>query len=103
VIKLARTLEQTSVVSNLQELKHAASELPKKIRHYILNSRPDRECEIPCSCIRPTAAAGHIASSLQEIVYACKENGRQQVVYEPKKKIRIYPRGLGILQDLLRD
>ena len=89
-------------VNNVDVLEHSIKTIPKKIRLGILKSRADKEHTIKCCKLRPGGAGGHLAHAFREILYAAGMNGNQEVRYERDKRIKISPRGVYTLQDVLR-
>ena len=100
---MIRDYEIVGNSSSLDSIKHSVGSIPKKIRQYILNSKPDHGCKINDHCLSRCGMGGHLASAIQEIIYAAHLNGRQHVKYQKGKEIEISPEATAVLQDFLRD
>ena len=91
-----------SIVNRPEIIKHSLESIPDNIRRDILRAKPNKEYEIP-SHVLSRPVSGHCAHALKEILFACGENGNKEVDYRSDKGIKIYPKALDTLKDVLRD
>ena len=84
-------------------LKHSMESVPEEVRQCIVRSKAEKGYRLRCCNFANGGMAGHLVHAFREILYSAGLNGNQEVRYEPRKKIDIYPNGLRVLQDILKD
>jgi len=98
VVKLHLIRNRSSVVGS--EIIERSENI---VRRYILKSKDDKMCKIPCYLLGNNGRASHIVNALREVVYSRGENGNQEVKYNPREEINISLKALRILKDNFRD
>ena len=86
------------------ELEHAVYTIRQSgFATYVGRSDDEKEFTVRCCHIRPPSAAGHLAHACEVVADAVGLDPKEQVRYEPRKKLTIYPALKSAILDIFRD
>ena len=85
------------------ELEHAVYTIIESgFATYIGRSDDEKEFTVRCCHIRPHSGAGHLAHACEVVASSLGLNPKEEVRYEPRKKLIIYPALNKGIREILR-
>jgi len=104
MIRVNELIRENRPNLNIDKLKSSLDKLRLSgFITYLKRLHDGKEFTVNCYNIKPPGAAGHIAYACEVIADSVGLDPKEQVRYEPRKKLTIYPALKSAILDIFRD